>query len=94
MTSRRKRLMTDSDRKLLRKCFRLNGPLWTYGVLAVWYGASEFDSIAKIKRWTDQRTAAFRFLRELTREYTFNAVYAAAEELDGGWAHRLLSKTA
>lgn len=94
MTSQRKRQMTASDRKLLRKCFRTNGSLWTYRVLAVWYGAMDFDSIGKVKRWTNQRLAALRFLRELTVEYTFNAVYNAAEEMDGGWKHRLLSKTA
>ncbi len=91
--AQRKRRMNDEDRKLLRKCFRLNGPLWTYRVLAAWYGAVEFDAeaIGKIKRWNNQRLAALRFLRDLTRDYTFNAVYAVAEEVDGGWAHRLKS---
>jgi hypothetical protein len=79
----RMRKMRDDDRRILASVFRDHGADWTYKALAVWYGAFDHYSLASIRRWTRKRLAAYRFLREITRDYTFNAVYKAAEAVDG-----------
>jgi hypothetical protein len=75
MTKLRK--MTADDRTILAKVLKTHGAKWTYKALAVWYG-NDFDQVFKGCRWTRLRMAAFRFLRDITRDYTFGAVYGAA----------------
>jgi hypothetical protein len=76
-----KRKLTPDDRKILTKVFKENGADWTYKALAVWYAVMPLDELTKVKRWTTRRLAAFRFLRELIEDYTFNAIYNAADEI-------------
>jgi hypothetical protein len=78
------RKVRESDRKLLAQVFQDHGADWTYKALAVWYAPREvpFRELAKVKRWTDRRLAAFRFLRELIGDYTPNAIYGAAEGIE------------
>jgi len=71
------RKLNDDDRTILAKVLKTHGSDWTYTALTVWYG-SDFQQVFKGARWTRKRLAAFRFLRDITRDYTFNAVYGAA----------------
>ncbi len=76
-----KRKLTTDDRKILALVFRDHSADWTYTALAVWYDACPIDELAKVTRWTRKRLAAFRFLREIVCDHTFNAIYGAAEEI-------------
>ena len=73
----RLRKLCDDDRSILAKVLKTHGVDWTYKALAVWYG-NDFRQVFKNCRWTRKRLAALRFLRDITRDYTFNAVYDAA----------------
>lgn len=79
----RMRKMRESDRKILRQVFKDHGADWVYKALAVWYIPDEvpFEELAKVKRWSKKRMAAFRFLRDIIGDYTFKAIYDAAEEI-------------
>ena len=76
----RRRKLTPDDRKLLALVFKDHGARWTYKALSVGYG-KPFTEAFKGQRWTSKRQAAFRFLRGITRDSTFNAIYDAAVEI-------------
>lgn len=76
-----KRKLTRNDSKILAQVIKDHGADWTYKALAVWYGIVPHDELAKVKRWTRRRLGAYRFLREIMDDYTFNAIYNAADEI-------------
>jgi hypothetical protein len=80
-TIRRRRKLTADGRRILALVFKDCGADWTYKALAVWYG-NPFEELANVKPWPKKSLAAFYFLRDITREYTFKAVYDAALEIE------------
>ena len=85
----RMRKVRNDDVRLLRKAFRRNPEDWVYKAMARACGAwpNALDGI----RWSRQRLAAFKFFVELFRDYTFNAVYNAAEEIRPGRLERVMA---
>lgn len=77
------RKVRDDDRRILAQVIRDHGSDWTYKALGVWYGVSDHEELATVKSWTRKRLGAYRFLRDIIRDYTFNAVYTAAAKILG-----------
>lgn len=80
-SNRKKRKLSPNDRKLLAQVFKDCGADWTYKALAVWYGATSIDELQKVEQYPKKALAALRFLREIIEDYTFNAIYNAADEI-------------
>lgn len=76
-----KRKLTDDDRTILARVFQDHGSDWTYKALAVTFRVGPFTDL---KRWTKKRLAAFMFLGGIAQDYTFKAIYKAAEVITEG----------
>jgi hypothetical protein len=80
-TTRRKlRKLTPDDREILARVFKDQGRNWTYKALAVWFGGIPNKALNRFK-WNDGRLAALRFLRAIIEDYSFDAIYSAANAI-------------
>jgi hypothetical protein len=79
-TKRRLRKLSTDDHAILARVFKDQGRGWTYKALAVWFGAIPYKALNRF-RWNDNRLAAFRFLRAIIEDYSFNAIYSAANAI-------------
>ena len=79
-TNRKLRKLTPDDRDILAQVFKDQGRAWTYKALAVWFGAIPYKALNRF-RWNDKRLAAFRFLRAIIEDYSFDAIYSAANAI-------------
>ena len=79
-TKRKLRKLSTDDREILARVFKDQGRGWTYKALAVWFNATPYKALNRFK-WNDKRLAAFRFLRAIIEDYSFNAIYSAASAI-------------
>lgn len=75
----RRRKMSKSDLSIFAQVIKDHRPLKAGQWLAVIYQVSDWTEL-KIR--SSKQLAAFQFLVEIARDYTFNAVYRAFRELN------------
>jgi hypothetical protein len=79
-TKRKLRKLSTEDRDIFARVFKDQGRAWTYKALAVWFNAIPYKALNRFK-WNDDRLAALRFLRAIIEDYSFDAIYSAANAI-------------